>query len=189
MPVTIEAIVIKKVPVREYDLSVTLYSRELGKFSAVAKSALKPHSVQAAQLDIGNCIHCELVHGRGAPIVTAAQATKCFSGAKSSAVRWAAAQFFLQVIDVAVYDEQPDDALFACLYETLCRFDEVPDAEALSILRTRQDSMLNALGYGALFASAALSPRSNRTEIDDAYERITQRKLGTLDLFYDLVRR
>jgi DNA repair protein RecO (recombination protein O) len=175
----IEAIVIKRVSLREHDQLVTLYSRELGKISAVAKSALKPHSVQALQLDAGNTIHCELVDGRGGPIITGAQAFRCLSSAKASVLRWAAAQFFLQVIDTVVYDHQQDQALFTCLTETLSALDTAPDDQVLSVYRRQQEEMLQVLGYG----------RPSRTEIDNAYERIAQRRLPSLALVYELAGR
>lgn len=172
----IEAIVIKRVPVREYDQLVTLYSRELGKISAVAKSALKPHSVQALQLDAGNTIHCELVDGRGGPIITGAQAFRCISSAKSSGLRWAATQFFLQVIDAVVYDHQQDQALFTCLSDTLSALDTAQADSVLSVYRERQRELLEILGYG----------RPDRAELDNTYERIAQRRLQSLELIYEL---
>jgi DNA repair protein RecO (recombination protein O) len=183
----IEALVIKTSPTREHDKLVTLYSPELGKITAIAKSALKHGSVQALQLDAGNHIRCELVSGHGMPIITGAQAIRCFSGAKSSPVLWAAAQFFLQVVDVIVYDQQPDQELWTCLTDTLAEFDRGEPA-VLATMRRRQDELLGVLGYGRAEGPDADWSRSGRIEMDDAYERIAQRRLGTLDLFYDLVR-
>jgi DNA repair protein RecO len=175
----IEALVVTKAIVREHDQLVTLYARELGKTTAVAKSILKGHSTQALALDNGNLIRCELVPGRGTPIITGAQSIACFSSAKSSPVRWAAAQFFLQVVDAMVYDHQEDAALFECLRSTLAELDGASDDQVLSVFRRRQAELLGVLGYGAV-------PDTGRA-LDDAYERIAQRHLATLTLFYDMM--
>lgn len=179
----VEALVIKKTPMREHDQLVVLYCRELGKIAASAKSILKPHSVQALQLDEGNRIICELVPGKGGPIITGAQAVRCFSSAKTSSLRWAAAQFFLQVIDTVVYDDQEDPALFACLDQTLGALDAAGDHEALGIFRQQQVALLAVLGYG----QQSIPSGTGRTELDDRYEQIAQRRLGTLTMFYDML--
>ncbi len=184
----IHAIVVKKSPVREHDLTVTLYSRELGKCIAVAKSALKAQSVQAAQIDEGNIIRCELVSGHAIPIITAAQSLRCWGQAKASPLRWAAAQFFLQVIDTVVYDGQVDEALFDSIQATLEELDTARDPEILAILRRRQGDLLNVLGYGTAIVAMAGSLRWGRTALDQVYEQIAQRKFGTLDLLYEMAR-
>lgn len=174
-----EALVITKATVREHDQLVTLYCRELGKTTAVAKSILKSHSVQALQLDNGNLIRCELVSGKGTPIITGAQAIRCYSRAKSSPLRWAAAQFFLQVVDVMVYDHQQDLKLFDCLLATFGELDRVPDDQVMPLFRRCQAELLGILGYGSSLVAGR--------ELDDQYERIAQRRLATLTLFYDMI--
>lgn len=178
----IEAIVIKKVPVREHDQLVVLYSRELGKCSAIAKSSLRPHSRQALALDEGNRIHCELVSGRSGYIVAGAQAAHACSDMKCSLVRWAAAQFFLQAIDVLAYDEQPDPHVWAALTEALAVLDTIADEDTLAVFRRAQGSLLSSLGYGSPTISATMV--ANRTSVDEQFEEIAQRRLTSLDLLY-----
>ena len=182
----IEAIVIKALPTRERDKLVTLYSRELGKIIAVAKGALKAHSVQALQLDPGNLIHCELVPSRtGLPIITGAQAINCFSRMKSVPCLWAAAQFFLQVVDLIIFDQEPDQKLWACLDQTLATLNLAEGDEALKILRQQQIYLLEVLGYGGT-GLETVHHQPIRTETDDFFERLANRHLKTLDLFYEL---
>lgn len=175
----LEAFVVTKAAVREHDQLVTLYCRELGKTTAIAKSILKSHSVQALQLDNGNLIRCELVPGKGMPIITGAQSVRCFSSAKSSSVRNAAMQFFLQVIDAVVFDHQEDEELFGALGATLDELDRISDNQTMEVFRRRQSELLAVLGYG--------SQDTAGRELDDAYERIAQRRLATLTLFYDMI--
>lgn len=182
----IEAIVIKAVPTREQDKLVTLYSRESGKVSAVAKGALKPHSVQALQLDPGNLIHCELVPSRtGLPIITGAQAVNCFSRMKSSPRTLAAAQFFLQVADLIVFEQEPDLRLWTCLCQTLADLNAAEGEGMLKIFRHHQSELLGVLGYGWT-DQRAVDYRPIRTEMDNFYERLANRRLKTLDLVYEL---
>lgn len=175
----IEAFVIKKIPIREHDQLVVLYSREIGKCSVIAKGSLRAHSKQALALDDGNYIQCELVHGRACSIMTGAQAIRSYCGMKSSGVRLAAGQYALQIIDVLVYDHQPDERLWDCLMSASEMLDRAKDTDALTVFRDIQATFLNVLGYG----SCPLH------ELDERFEQIAQRRLTALDLFYGMAAR
>lgn len=185
----IEAIVIRKVPVREHDQLVVLYSREIGKMTAAARGSLRLHSKQALALDEGNLMHCEMVHGKAGPIMTGAQAIHSFSSAKRSPIRWAAMQFFLQLIDAVVFDEQPDDQLWMCINDVLVRLNAASDAEALEVFRRCQGSVLAVLGYGEQSEEYMTSNSANRCSMDEQFEAIAQRRLSSLDLLYDVAGR
>ena len=182
----VEAIVIRKIPVREHDQLVVLYSREFGKMSAAARGSLRIHSKQALAIDEGNLIHCDLVSGKAGPIMTGAQSVRSFSGAKQSSVRWAAAQFFLQAVDAIAFDEQPDAHLWESLLSALVLLDGSPDEAALSVFRGCQGSLLEALGYGRQSDAILTSDVANRSPMDEQFEAIAQRRLSALDLFYDV---
>lgn len=182
----IEAVVVKKLPLREHDQLVVLYSKEAGKLSAVAKSSLRAHSKQGLALDEGNLIQCELVSGKAGYVMAGAQAIQAFHQWKSSPIRWAAMQFFLQVIDVIVYDGQSDPRLWVWLTETLARLENANDDDAVAAFRSCQTSLLATLGYGRPDADEMLLVCASRTAIDERFECIAQRHLAALDLFYDI---
>lgn len=180
----IDAIVIKKTPLREHDQVVTLYSAQLGKCAAVARSSLRTSSTQALALDDGNMIRCELVPGRSElPIMTGAQSQRCWAHAKMSPTHWAVAHVLFQVVQWIVYDHQPDDRLWELTARTLSALDahEAP----LSVLRAMQCSLLESLGYGAHTAEEAATQRNH---LDDQFDRIAQRHLTATDTFYQLAR-
>ncbi len=173
----IEAIVIKKVPLREHDQLVVLYSRELGKCSAIAKGSLRAHSKQALALDEGNRMHCELVPGRSGFIMTGAQALRAYADAKRSLVRWSAMQFFLQAIDLLVFDEQAESALWSCLCAACEQVNTASDDDMPSVFHMHQRALLSVLGYGAC----------PEPMLDATFENVAQRKFLTLQLFRGVV--
>jgi recombinational DNA repair protein (RecF pathway) len=183
----IEAVVIRKTPAREHDQLLTLYGRQTGKLTAIARGSLRANSRQAPALDEANLITGELVAGRGAAILIGAQASRCFAGVKRAPLRWAAVQFFLQVVDTAVYDEQPDEQVWNALTGAIGALETVPGENILREFRRWQDALLTVLGYGRQDPAATLSVRAIRTPMDETYERIAQRRLGTIDFFYHLV--
>jgi DNA repair protein RecO len=182
MRVHIEAIILKKRAVREFDQLVILYSRELGKVGVLAKGSLKSHSRQAPALDEGSLIHCELVDGRSGPIMTGAQTVRAFSSMKRSPVAWAVGQFFLQAADALVFDAQSDEGLWECLSDIFTRLDD--DTDTLRCYREGQQALLNALGYGG--PPTVLGTRWVRTALDEQFEVIAQRRLSAIDLLYDV---
>lgn len=185
----IEAVVIKKIPIREHDQLVVLYSAQLGKCAAIAKGSLRGHSTQALALDEGNLIRGELVSGKTGFIMTGAQTMRGRAHAKSSPVRWAGAQCVLQIVDMLVYDHQPDAHLWACLTDALHRFDSIADDAVLATFRSVQGALLNVLGYGTQDEALLTSTRGNRTAMDEQFEHIAQRRLTAIDVFYDVAAR
>src|SRR3990167_6858136 len=126
---TTRAIVLKKQNTNEYDQWVTCYTEEFGKLKTVAKSILKPSSVQALHLDIFNLVEFELINGRGLPIVTGAQVIDPFRGIKNSLVKTAVAYFFAQAIDKMVFENDKDEI------------------NKVKLLRQGQSRLLDVLGY------------------------------------------
>ena len=176
----IEGIVVKKVVVREHDQLVTLYTQNEGKLVAIAKGSLSHRSRQASALDDGNLIRCELVGGKNYPIITSAQPIRCFMNAKSSLVSWAVGQFFLQTLDIIVFERQPDKRLWNVYSKILHLLDE-KNQSPLSVLRHGQAEMLEALGHGSHVVPNA---GPVRTELDDLSEAIAQRRLSAIGLCY-----
>lgn len=141
------AIIIKKQPTNEYDQLVTCYSEQFGKITAIAKSALKPSSTQAMQLDVGNLVEFELITGKGMPIIAAAHTEDAYRGIKSSLASTAAALFFLEVINVMAYENQEDRELWDFLVETCEQLNLMGRDDLLGFLRQRQLALLSLMGY------------------------------------------
>lgn len=143
----IQALITKVQPTNEYDLLVTCYTPEMGKLTAVAKSALKHGSIQGMHLASLSLVDFELIEGRAMPIVAAAQSTRVYSGIKQSLSRLAMAQFFTEVVERMVFDRQRDTQLWEFLTQTLDGLEHTSDERALSWFRGRQIALLQILGY------------------------------------------
>jgi DNA repair protein RecO (recombination protein O) len=179
-----DALVIRTVPTREHDRVAVLYTRQTGKLMAVARGSQRARSRQAPAIDTGNIIRCELVPGRSMPIIAGAHAVRCFSDAKRSTIRWAAAHGILQAADAVIFDGQQDEGLWNTLTGALDALDTALDAEAISVFRRWQAHLLEVLGYGAPVTHAGLA--AVRSVLDERFEQIAGRRLGSLDLLYRL---
>ena len=93
-----KAIIIKKQNTNEYDQFVTCYTQEFGKLTAIAKSVLKPSSIQAMHLDTLNLVEFELINGKAMPIIAGAQSENSYRDMKNSIPSLAVAHFFSEII-------------------------------------------------------------------------------------------
>ena len=159
------AIILKKQATNEYDQSVTCYTEEFGKVTAIAKSVLKPSSIQAMHLDIFNLVDFELISGRGMPIITGAQAEKTFTNLKNNLPSLATAYFFTETADRLFFDYQRDDELWYFFHSLLGELDH-KDRLCLNkdglcdLLKDKQVQFLNILGYAPNFNECAFCSAS-----------------------------
>lgn len=166
-----KAIIIKKENTNEYDQWITCYTEEFGKLKAVAKSILKPSSIQALHLDVFNLAEFELINGRGMPIIAGAQVINSFGGIKGSLSKTAVAYFFAEALDKMVFENDKDCELWEFLVlflnklnvpdhnpnlqmvsdfvETTSEYLESQevDFDSISLLREGQARLLDVLGY------------------------------------------
>ncbi|MEK7138607.1 MAG: DNA repair protein RecO, partial [Patescibacteria group bacterium] len=145
-----KAVIIKKENTNEYDQWVTCYTEEFGKLKVVAKSILKPSSIQALHLDIFNLVEFDLVNGRGMPIVTGAQVTNSHAGVKSSLAKTTVAYFFAEAVDKMVLENEKDERLWHLLSSLLGELNRINTTNPMSLLRQRQTELLEVLGYTLL---------------------------------------
>jgi len=180
-----EAIIFRRFPTGEHDQAVVAYGLQVGKFTALAKGSLRRGSRQGIALDEGNLIRCELVAGRGGmPIMTGAQAQRCWAGAKASAPAWAAASALLQAADTLIWEGQPDERIGDLLLESMAALDGGGDP--LRVFRRTQAGLLEALGYGV---RPIPDTGPSRSILDDELERVAQRRLTGSDLLYQMLAR
>lgn len=182
------AIIIKKQNTNEYDQFVTCYTQEFGKIFAIAKSVLKPTSIQAMHLDVLNLVEFELINGRAMPIIAGAQSENSYRELKNSIPSLAVAYFFSEIIDKMVSELEKDEKLWnfmTDLFDKLNRFEP-----GLTFLRQKQFTLLGLLGYSpkiAVSASFDLN-RPGFTMLDDAFEYNAGFRLKSLNFLHSVLK-
>jgi len=141
-----KAIIIKKENTNEYDQWVTCYTEKFGKLKTIAKSILKPSSIQALHLDIFNLAEFELINGRGIPIITGAQVIDSFGRIKNSLAKMTAAYFFAEAVDKMVFESDKDDDLWFFLVSFLGELNK-NEINPIELLQQGQIQLLGILGY------------------------------------------
>ena len=183
-----KAIIIKKQNTNEYDQFVTCYTQEFGKLMAIAKSVLKPSSIQAMHLDVLNLVEFELINGKAMPIIAGAQSENSYRELKGSIPSLAVAHFFSEVVDKMVPELDKDEQLWNFMVDL---FDKLNKFEpSLTFLRQKQFALLGLLGYSpevAVSTSFDLA-RPGPTSLDDAFEYNAGFRLKSLNFLHSVLR-
>lgn len=137
-----EAVVLDKIGQGEQDARVYLYTEELGKISAKAKSLRKITSRLAAHLEPGNLVSARIIDKNGPQVIDALTISR-------SKVQRESLQALLLLKEAAV-ESQPDSELWGFLKSGLLRAGGFLGGGA----------MLSFLGFDPQFASCAYCGKS-----------------------------
>jgi DNA repair protein RecO (recombination protein O) len=121
-----EAIIIKKTKLREADVIFTLYTPQLGKIQAFAKSVRKTKSKMAGHLELLTCSQVSLARGRNLDTIIGSQTIESFLPLKSDLWLTSCGLYIIELVSQFTADHIENTALFQLLkmtLEQLCRTD------------------------------------------------------------------
>lgn len=147
---TTSAIVLRRLAYGETDKILTLYSRERGRFSAIAKGARKPISRLSGATEVLTLTRFGLATGKSLDVVSQAEIKESFPRLRSDLNRLAHALYLADLVDHSVEDHESNpilyDLLIAGLY--LLQRDIAPELVA----RWFEVQLIQDLGYAPDFA-------------------------------------
>ncbi len=118
-PVNVQAIVLRRRPLSEADKVLTLFTREMGKLSAIAKGARKPTSKLAGATETCVRARFHLAQGKTFWIVTQASVERARARLHRLLVNATAAIYACELVDCLLEENVPDEELFELLSNTL----------------------------------------------------------------------
>ncbi|HEY4507252.1 MAG TPA: DNA repair protein RecO [Candidatus Paceibacterota bacterium] len=155
-----QAIIIKKIPIKEYDELIVCYTKDYGKQTYQAKSILRNTSKQAPHLDILNFVDFSLVEKEISSssmyyrprnkIITSARCINAFQVIKSSIPLMASAFFLLECLDKLIFENEPDINLWNFLISHLgdCNStNNIRSEDSLKLILRARNGFLKILGY------------------------------------------
>lgn len=142
----VSSLVIRQRNLGEADRIVTLYTRERGKLSAVAKSARRTQSRLAGGLQLFCHAQVQLAAGRSLEIATQVQPADLFYHLRDDVRAYSHACYAAELLDALVDEGAPDPPLFELLLETFRGLDGGGDPPTL--IRGFELKLLARLGYG-----------------------------------------
>jgi DNA repair protein RecO (recombination protein O) len=142
-------IVLRRIDLGEKDRILTVYSREHGRLSAVAKGARRPGSKLSGASEPFTYSRMMLATGKELDVLTQAEIRESFPTAKSDIARIAYAVYILELIDHFVEDRQPNPDLFDTLLSCMYVLESGTDPEITA--RYFELHLLSLMGYDPHF--------------------------------------
>ena len=139
------AIVLGRIEFGEADRILTLYSRQHGKFRAIAKGARRPLSRLGPHLEYFSHIKLMLARGRELDVVTGAETEDAFLGIRSDLDAFGHASHMVEILTRLTQDRQENVALFDRLASSLRLLAEGVDP--FHVTRHYELALLALLGY------------------------------------------
>lgn len=139
------AIVLRRLHFGETDNILTLYSRERGRISAIAKGARKPISRLSGATEALTCVRFGLATGNSMEIVTQAEVKESFPLLRHDLQRLAHGMYFAELVSYSVADEEPNPYLFDLLMSGLFLLQRINPPEIGA--RWFELHILEELGY------------------------------------------
>jgi DNA repair protein RecO (recombination protein O) len=116
-----EAIVLKRSDFGEADRLLTLYSREVGKFKAIAKGARKPQSRKTGHVELFMRSQFLCAKGHDLAIITQAEMVEAYTRLRDDLVLTTYAAYAVELLDRFTVEDEKNAGLFNLLADTLSR--------------------------------------------------------------------
>jgi DNA repair protein RecO (recombination protein O) len=142
----VSCVVIRQRDLGEADRVLSLYTRERGKLSAVAKGIRRPRSKFAGSLQLFSHASVHLAAGRSLEVVTQARALDTLYNLRMDMVRFAHASYAAELLDTLTDEGLPDPVVYDLIASTLTALNAGGDAPTL--IRAFELKLLAQLGYG-----------------------------------------
>lgn len=114
-----QAIVLKRQDFRNYDQTITFYTKEQGKLSAVARGVKKIMAKNASALEPLSLLEVEIIPGKGVQYVGTVAVAESFAGIRRELSSLLVAQSALLLVNTLIVGPEKDEAIFALLVDFL----------------------------------------------------------------------
>jgi len=114
-----KAIILKRINYKDADKIITMYTKDLGKISTIAKGIRKVTSRKRSHLELLNLVEVYLVESHDWYIITQAQAIKSFSKLKDNLLTTSWGYYIAEIFEKITSESEKNSKLFEFLEKTL----------------------------------------------------------------------
>jgi DNA repair protein RecO (recombination protein O) len=140
-----EGIVLRHSDWGEADRILTIFTRQLGKVTAIAKGIRKPRSRKAGHLEPFSRTSMLLAHGRDLLILTQAEAIDVFEPLRQDLVLLGYTSYVIELLDRFTYEEGENRPLYNLLARTLLRLSRGDNPDLVT--RYYEMRLLDLVGF------------------------------------------
>ena len=168
-----EAIVLKRVSFGEADRLVTVFSRNRGKLTLLAKGIRRLTSRKKGHLELFCQLKLQIVNGKNLDIITEAETINNFSNLRRNLNRVRIAYLLLELVDKLTAENQEHPDVYQLLLANLSRLDS--QQASSDLIEKFETNLLSVLGFG-------LPSRPDRASLEAHILAITEKPLNSKKL-------
>ena len=142
----VDAIVLKHRDYGEADRLLTIYTRQKGKLTVIAKGVRKVRSQKGGHLEPFTHASLQLAVGRTWNLVSQAEAQDIFANLTADLETIGYASYIVELVDRFAYEEEENPQIFTLLKSTLTRLN-AGDHPAQLVVRYFEIRLLDVLGF------------------------------------------
>lgn len=165
-----EAIVLSSKSIGEADKLVTVFSKNFGKMTLIAKGVKRLKSRKRGTLEPFSIIKFSGISAKGIPLVNETSIINNLSLVRTDLKKVSVAYFFVEVIMRATQDEEPNQELYSLLENNLIKLESDHKLKKL-----RQDFSIKLAEILGFIPTDQFVPNT-----DELIEAIIERKLGSI---------
>lgn len=173
-----QAIVLSRTDVREFDQMVSVYTREAGRQDALVRGVKKIVSKNAPHLEPFSFVMIEMVKGKEFAYITKVQPLSYFSAIRRSVEKSLSAQFAVALVRQVSHVGEKDEEMFMLLYTFLSFLNKTEGREFCIYLDTFVIKCFGALGFAPQLDACVVCGKSIREVVQEDLNVTTKQKCG-----------
>lgn len=140
-----EGIILGRRNFSEADRIISIYSKDGGRISLIAKGVRRPSSRKRGHIEIFNLVKYQATVGHGIDMMLEAEVINDFKNIRKSLNKISLAYYFMEVVGRITHEGEPNEELFDLILLNLTKLEKT---KALKDLRISfLNSILTTLGY------------------------------------------
>ena len=142
-----EGIILKRVDFGEADRLITIFTKNRGKITSLAKGIRRIESRRGGHVDLLNKSKLFFAEGKGLPILTEAEAINTYKNLKKDLKKVGHAYYLAELTHQFFHDQQDNYKVYEILSESLDLLDRDSNNRAENIVRAFELKILSLAGY------------------------------------------
>jgi DNA repair protein RecO (recombination protein O) len=142
-----EGIILKRVDFGEADKLVTIFTKNKGKITSLAKGIRRIESRRSGNVDLLNKAKLFFAESKSLPILTEAESLETYKDLKKDLKKVGHAYYLAELVDQFFHDQQESYKTFELLSESLGFLDQLPLEKSENIVRAFEIKILSLAGY------------------------------------------
>jgi DNA repair protein RecO (recombination protein O) len=167
-----EGVILKRKNFGEADRILTIYTKDFGKVTALAKGVRRPRSKKAGHLELGNWCKVFIAKGKSMDLLTEVELKKAFGIADFSESKTNKIFHILEIVHSMTPDHQKNTKIFSLLVSFLYQIAKEKDFNLISSVF--KIKLMAELGY-----FSAKSLKDSKTK--KVFEIIEEREFGDIE--------